>query len=123
MRFGGGKQIEEEEELQKYIKNDHNSLIFWPICIKFGMWVHSMGMNKHVKFEDPKSLIFGHLAKNVHMNCMGAMVLPLVISNRLFVNYNIDQHCQIGTQNHIWVHSMGLDTHVYFEEPGIVIFR
>ena len=49
------------------------------------MWVHSMGMNKHVKFEDPKSLIFGHLAKNVHMNCMGAMVLPLVISNRLFV--------------------------------------
>ena len=35
------------------------------------MWVHSMGMNTHVKFEDPESLIFGHLAKNVHMNYMG----------------------------------------------------
>ena len=35
------------------------------------MWVHSMGMNTHVKFEDRESLIFGHLAKNVHMNCMG----------------------------------------------------
>ena len=46
-------------ELQKYIKNDHNSLIFWQICIKFGMWVHSMGMNTHVNFEDLESRIFG----------------------------------------------------------------
>ena len=40
-------------------------------------------MNTPVKFEDPESLIFGHLAKNVHMNCMGAVLLPLVISHRL----------------------------------------
>ena len=35
------------------------------------MWVHSMVMNTYVKFEDPESLIFIHLAKNVHMNYMG----------------------------------------------------
>ena len=29
------------------------------------MWVHSMGVNTHVKFEDPESFIFGHMAKNV----------------------------------------------------------
>ena len=35
------------------------------------MWVHSMGMNTHVKLEDPESFIFAHLAKNEHMNYMG----------------------------------------------------
>ena len=29
------------------------------------MWVHYMGVNTHVKFEDPESFIFGQMAKNV----------------------------------------------------------
>ena len=37
------------------------------ICINFGKWVHSMGVNTHVYFEDPASLIFDHMAKNVFL--------------------------------------------------------
>ena len=32
------------------------SLIFWPICIKFGTWVHCMGVDTRIYFEDLASL-------------------------------------------------------------------
>ena len=51
--------VDSVEEPPKNTINYHNSLIFWPICIKFGMWVHYMGVNMHVNFEDPESRIFG----------------------------------------------------------------